>query len=206
MLPRILDSFALVLLWVCSLVAIVVLAGMAIVVVPIGWAPLFLYACLGLVCGWIMYRRTTSASTKPVSQTLAIQSLFALLVSLSCFLLGMFDLFGFSHHASQVAALPVILFAILFIRRAVLSGSETPKGKAGIVAKFVLLIAYLWMLIAIVYVGASMLSTFMMDSFTGMSMLISPLNGVSWVIIYLWFLPAFILRALGNRMRGAADV
>ena len=205
MLARFLDSLALVLLWVCSLVMVIALAGMVIAIIPLGWAPLFLYGCVGLYCAWSLYRKTVFPNGKPVSQLLGLQCLFVMLVSALCSVLGLFEWFGFSHHESQVAGLPLILFALLFIRRAILANDE-PKSMRGNPISIVLLtIAYVLMAIAIAYVAAGLIGVFMTDMFEGVSLMISPFNWVSWLVIYLWFLPAFLVRALGRKMRGTVN-
>lgn len=202
MTPRLLELLSLVVLWICTLVAAIALAGMVIAVIPLGWAPLFLYSCIGLCCAWVLYRRTVKPGDKPVSGALTIQCVFMLLVALACFALGALDVFGFDPYASQVAALPVLYFALIGLRRRSYS-TDPMQGsvESTFFSKLFFTLGYVWFVIALVYVLASMAGTFVSDLFTGVSMLVSPLNPVSWLVIVLWFLPAFIMLGLGRVSR-----
>ena len=202
MIPRLLELLSLVVLWLCSLVAVVALAGMVIAVIPLGWAPLFLYSCVGLWCAWVLYRRTARPGDKPVSLALVIQCGFMLLVALACFLMGAMNIFGFDPYTSQIAALPVLFFVLLGVRRMAFAVEER-KGSVEntLMSKLFFTLGYAWFVLALVYVLACMVGTFMSDLFTGVSLLISPLNLVSWLVIVLWFLPAFVLLGLGRVAR-----
>jgi hypothetical protein len=202
MIPRLLELLSLVVLWMCSLVMAVALAGMVIAVVPLGWAPLFLYSCIGLWCAWVLYRRTAKPGDKPVSGPLTIQCTFMLLVALICFALGYMGLFGLDPYVSQIAALPVVFFLLIGLRRAVYPTEPfTGSVENTFWSKLFFTLGYLWFALALVYVLAAMLGTFMSDLFVGVSMLVSPLNPVSWLVIVLWFLPAFMLLGLGRVSR-----
>lgn len=202
MIPRLLELLSLVALWLCSLVAVVALAGMVIAIIPLGWAPLFLYSCVGLWCAWMLYRRTARPGSKPVTLVLAIQCGFMLLVAVACFVLGMMNAFGFDPYTSQIAALPILFFVLLGVRRVAFSVEEH-KGtiENTFMSRCFFILGYLWFAVALVYVLACMIGTFMTDMFTGVSLLVSPLNPVSWLVIVLWFLPAFMLLGLGRVTR-----
>ncbi|MDX1692729.1 MAG: hypothetical protein R3208_03120 [Ketobacteraceae bacterium] len=202
MIPRLLELLSLVVLWICSLVAAIALAGMVIAVIPLGWAPLFLYSCIGLWCAWAVYRRTVKPGEKTVSGPLIIQCSFMFLVAVVCFGLGAMDTFGFDPYASQVAALPIVFFLLIALRRTGYSTEPQPGTiENTFFSKLFFTLGYLWFLLALVYVLASMVGTFMIDLFTGVSLMMSPLNPVSWLVILLWFLPAFILLGLGRVSR-----
>lgn len=202
MVPRLLELLSLVVLWLCSLTAAVVLAGMVIAVIPLGWAPLFLYGCIGLWCAWLLYWRTAKPGDKPVSVGLLIQCAFMLVLSLACYGLGQVNAFGFDAYTSQVAALPVLFFLLIGFRRAAFAVEE-PKAtiKNTAFSKLFFTLGYVWFTVVLVYLLASMVGTFMTDLFTGVSLLISPFNPISWLVIVLWFLPAFILLGLGRVSR-----
>ena len=202
MIPRILESVSLMLLWVSTLLAVITLAGIVIAVVPLGWTPLFLYSCVGLICAWIFYKRTVKPDAKPVSNALAIQCGFLFFVAVIAGVLGFLETFAFGMAAAHVAALPVSFFLIMFVRRAMFAVEEI-RGtvQTGSIARFFLVIAYIWLAITLTYIAACMAGTLVTDFFAGVSALVSPLNPVSWLIIFAWFLPFFILRALGRAMR-----
>lgn len=207
MFPRVLESLSLMVLWICTLVAVVALVGMVIAVVPLGWAPLYVYSCIGLWCAWVLYWRTVKPKEdKPVSQSLLIQCGFTFLVAIICFALGWFEAFGFDWNTSQVAGLPVVFFLLLMIRRGSFptEPGNTPAQTGGF-ARILLIIAYLWMAIALTYFAACMAGTFITQFFEGVSLLVSPLNLVSWLVILGWFLPAFMFRALGRAIRKAGQ-
>lgn len=202
MLPKLLDAMALVTLLVTTLVTLLVPAGMALGEVSPSWGPLLVYAAIGLVCGWVFYLKTVSVGDKPVSQLLAVQSLFSMLVAAACFVLGFFDLFGFQRNSSVIAGIPFILFALIFLRRIAFSGEAKRKGPAGMSSLLFLSLGYLWMAVIVAYLGVSMVGTFMINHFEGVSLLFSPLNFMNWGVILLWFIPGFIFRAIGNSFRG----
>ena len=201
MLPKVIDTIAFTVLWVCTLLVILSLAGIVIAVVPLGWALLSLYSFVGLASAWMLYKRTVKP-TKPVTHLLVIQCLFVLGVSLACFVLGQLELFGFTHHESQIAALPVIFFVLMFIRRAILVSVESQATRKSIVGIVVQTIGYLWMAGVLAYLLLTMAGVFMIDFFEGVSLMLSPMNFVSWLVVFIWLLPAFLLRALGRSMRG----
>ena len=191
-------------LLVCSLVALTVLVGMVIAVVPLGWAPLFGYSCVGLVCAWILYRRTVKPESKPVGTGLLVQCGFMALVALVCFVLGQFGSFGLHPETSQVAALPLVYFLIMALRRSLFSTDEAgsiPENTG--FSKLCFVLGYLWLCVAVAFVLISMAGTLISDLFVGVSLLVSPLNPISWLIFFLWFLPAFLLLGLGRASRKA---
>lgn len=202
MITGMLEAFSLMVLWICSLVAVVALAGIVVAVVPTGWVPLFLYSCLGLVCAWVLYRRTVIPESKPVSMVLIVQNGFTFLLALLCFVMGMMGWFGLDPVTSQIAGLPLAFFLILAIRRVVFptgdqqTGVESTKG-----SRIFIGLGYLWMSLALVYFLVCMVDALKSNLFPGVSMLVSPLNPISWMVIFLWFLPAFFLRAVGRSLR-----
>ncbi|MCG8313872.1 MAG: hypothetical protein MI976_11695 [Pseudomonadales bacterium] len=202
MIPRILESICLMLLWVSTLLAVITLVGIVIAVIPLGWTPLFFYSCVGLVFAWLFYKRTVKPDAKPVSNALAIQCGFLFLMAVTAAALGFTESFAFGMPAAHVAALPVMFFPIMFVRRAMFA-IEDIRGtvETGVVARFFLVIAYIWLAITLAYIAVSMAGTLVTDFFAGVSMLISPLNPVSWLVIFAWFLPFFILRAVGRAMK-----
>lgn len=203
MLPRLLDAIALTVLWMCTLLVILSLAGIVIAAIPLGWAPLSLYSIVGLASGWMLYNRTVK-SKKPVTTLLIIQCLFVMGLSLVCVVLGYFEWFGFTHHESQVAGLPVIFFLLMFFRRAALAIDEPASMRKSAIGVVFLTLGYLWMAAALLYILLTMGGVFMIDFFEGVSLLMSPANFVSWLVIFVWLLPAFFLRAIGRSMRGRA--
>ncbi|PIE41594.1 MAG: hypothetical protein CSA49_02630 [Gammaproteobacteria bacterium] len=200
MLPRVLDAIALIVLWVCTLLIVVAFVGIIGAVIPLGWVPFTLYSLVGLICGWMLYKRTVKPG-KPVTSLLVIQCLFVMGVALGCFILGYFEWFGFARSESQIAALPVIYFILVFVRRATMTTEEPVAVKSSFFANLVLALAYLWMAAALIYLLVTTVVVFMIDLFAGVSLMLNPLNLVSWLVIFLWFLPAFLLRAFGRSMK-----
>ena len=101
-----------------------------------------------------------------------------------------------------MAALPIVFFSVIFMRRSVF-GSEYREYtvKKSALANSILFFGYLWIAVAVVLIMACMASTMMTSFFEGVSLLISPLNLTSWLVILVWILPGLLLRGLGRQLK-----